>query len=252
MGIVRTGLCFDTRVLTQSRHLQSLKSLDILLFPELVDGGYAALRRGAPAHSIHDGFIDAFRSASAELSLCCIAGSLRLRTDSHSTNTSLSFFRGRIVHRYDKTHLFLPTGDRKFFRRGTTIHTFQISRGTTRLRIGVIICYDLRFPELTRSLALQGAQVICVPARWPSVRDDAWRTLLRARAIENQVFVVGCNARGREGGYSYAFDPLGKMIFSNRNRPSGVLQTFTINTQRLKLARSHHNNLREAVLLRGR
>jgi predicted amidohydrolase len=99
-------------------------------------------------------------------------------------------------------------------------------------------------------MALQGLQVLFVPARWPSARDDAWQTLLKARAIENQVFVVGCNAAGSEGGYSYAFDPLGRMIFSNRNKPPSPLQTFTFNPRRLMLARTLHNNLREAVLLR--
>ena len=250
MGFVRVGLCFDTGILTQSRYRNSLKSLDVLLLPELFDGGYDALQRGARPHAIRDDFLQSFRTTSKRFPFCCIAGSTYLVDKSHHTNTSLSFRRGRLVHRYDKIHLFVPAGDRKFFQPGTSIRTFPISLRSTRLRAGVIICYDVRFPELPRAMALQGMQVLFVPARWPLARDDAWQTLLKARAIENQIFVVGCNALGSEGGYSYAFDPLGRMIFSNRNTPPAPLQTFTFNPRRLMLARTLHNNLREAVLLR--
>jgi len=250
MGSVRLGLCYNPGILTQPRYRNALKSLDVLLFPELFDGGYAALQRGARPHSIRDDFLQSFRIASRRFSFCCIAGSTYLADNKGYTNTSLSFRRGRCIHRYDKIHLFVPAGDRKFFRPGTRAGTFPIYSRSMRLRAGVIICYDLRFPELTRTMALQGLQVLFVPARWPSARDDAWQTLLKARAIENQVFVVGCNAAGSEGGYSYAFDPLGRMIFSNRNKPPSPLQTFTFNPRRLMLARTLHNNLREAVLLR--
>ena len=81
----------------------------------------------------------------------------------------------------------------------------------------MIICYDLRFPELSRRLALEGAGVICVPAQWPKPRQEHWRTLLRARAIENQLFVVACNACGLIGkldffGMSMIIDPKGEVL----------------------------------------
>jgi len=89
-----------------------------------------------------------------------------------------------------------------------------VHAGGSNIRAGVIICYDLRFPELTRMLALGGIQVLFIPARWPAIRNDAWQTLLKARAIENQIFVVGCNAPGKEGGLSYVFDPLGECLMT--------------------------------------
>ena len=81
----------------------------------------------------------------------------------------------------------------------------------------MIICYDLRFPELSRRLAVEGAQVICVPAQWPKPRQEHWRTLLRARAIENQLYVVSCNACGIIGkldlfGMSLIIDPKGELL----------------------------------------
>jgi predicted amidohydrolase len=127
--------------------------------------------------------------------------------------------------------------------------TFSISRGSFTQRAGVVICYDLRFPELVRAMALRGMDVLFVPARWPSARDDAWYTLLKARAIENQIFVVGCNALGKEGGYSYSFDPLGRCIFSNKTATQRHFATFLLDMTTIAHARSFHQNLKEAVLL---
>jgi predicted amidohydrolase len=115
------------------------------------------------------------------------------------------------------------------------------------IEAAVILCYDLRFPDLTRLLARAGARILFVPARWPVIRDRAWRSLLRARAIENQIFVVGCNGRGKEGGYSYAVDPFGTEIYSSRSRGKPPLVVCDLSL--LVKARAHHDNLREAVPL---
>jgi omega-amidase len=250
MSSLRIGLCLDVRVLARARVAATLESLDFLVFPELVDGGYAARARGKAPHHLDDAFVNAFRDVSRAASLYCIAGSVCLRADSSSnTNTSLVFSGGRLVHRYDKMHLFTPTHDRKYFRAGTKVRTFTVSTTRPRVRSGIVICYDLRFPELIRTMASQGMKILFVPARWPRLRDDAWFTLLKARAIENQIFVVGCNAGGSEGGYSYAFDPLGHTVFSNRHRSQQTLATFSLDLQKLTVARTLHNNLRDAVLL---
>ena len=253
MKSLRVGLCFDAGVLTRKEFSKFFRSHDVVLFPELVDGGYAALYKGAAPLRLNDRFIERFRKASRTFSLTCIAGSVHfLSASSCSTNTSLVFTRGHLVRRYEKIHLFKPTLDHQYFSRGTSARTFRLTSGSLRLKAGVVICYDLRFPELIRTLAVQGMQVLFVPARWPQIRDDAWQTLLKARAIENQIFVVGCNALGREGGYSYAFDPLGAMIFSNRNSPKAKVGTCRMNPKRLEGARRLHQNIKDAVLLRGK
>jgi len=161
------------------------------------------------------------------------------------------FRRGRLIHRYDKIHLFRPAGDHRYFRPGSRIRTFRLSAGAARVRCGVIICYDLRFPELARTMTRMGLDVLFVPARWPAIRDDVWQTLLKARAIENQVFVVGCNARGEEGGWSYAFDPLGVKIFDSHDAPGEEAHAFTLNIDRIAEAHSLHRTLEEAVVLRS-
>jgi predicted amidohydrolase len=170
--------------------------------------------------------------------------------ESGGTNTSYVFSRGRVLHRYDKLHLFRPTGDQKYFVRGEGIGTFGFMVPGGRMRGGVILCYDLRFPELARVLALQKIQILFVPARWPAKRDTAWKTLLRARAIENQIFVVGCNARGNEGGQSYVFGPSGEQLHSSGSRRSSPLIKLSLDPASLAASRRLHRNLPEAVLLK--
>lgn len=224
---------------------------DIIVLPELADGGYAALRRGEGIHMPDDAYLDDMRDLSRCLRCTCIAGSLSLRrTRGGLTNSSLVFRNGRCIHRYDKIHLFKPAAEERLFRPGKSNGVFTVHSGRNRIRVGVIICYDLRFPELARMLALGGMQVLFVPARWPAVRDDAWRTLLKARAIENQIFVVGCNASGKEGGTSYVFDPVGQCLMTSADTPDQSLRRVVLDLERIREAQAMHTNLRDAVLLR--
>ena len=85
------------------------------------------------------------------------------------------------------------------------------------IKCGIIICYDLRFPELTRKLALEGIKLLFVPAQWPAARLDHWITLLKARAIENQIFVAAVNRAGEHTkdeflGGSMIINPWGEII----------------------------------------
>lgn len=250
MSTLRVGYCFQVESLADRRAAPELNGLDLLILPELADGGYAALAGGAPPHQPADPYFSSFKELTRQHPLCCVAGSACVTSSSgRRTNSSLVFQRGRMIHRYDKIHLFRPTGDTKFFSPGESFSSFTFRAGGRRLRAGVVICYDLRFPELVRAIAREGVQLLVVPARWPAIRDEAWQALLKARAIENQLFVLGCNALGAEGGYSYAFDPLGQMVFSSRKRKGKSLLSFALDLEALKAARRLHNNLREAVLL---
>ena len=241
------GLCAGERVLDRSA---ALLGLDAIVFPELLDGGYAALERGRGSHQEGDDFWQHMVDASRRLTTTIVAGSVRLIDGrGRATNTSLVFSRGRLRYRYDKIHLFGPTGDRRYFSRGHRAGVFTLARARgPRRRSAVILCYDLRFPELVRSLALAGTEILFVPARWPAVRDLAWRTLLCARAIENQLFVVGCNAPDEEGGRSYVFGPGGEELFGGRvprTRPVRIVLEFALRER----ARRLHRPLQEAVVL---
>lgn len=143
-----------------------------------------------------------------------VAGSVANVRDGKVYNTACVFDReGSCIGSYDKTHLFSPMGEDRFFTAGDHLCRFTLDG----VNCGIIICYDLRFPELSRSLALQGLDMLFVVSQWPEVRIPHLQTLTAARAIENQVFLVCCNSCGnagstRYGGKSSILDPLGNPI----------------------------------------
>lgn len=137
------------------------------------------------------GIVEEFLELSRELALV-IVGSMPEPHGEKVFNTVSVIDNGALAGVYRKMHLFSLLGEDKAFDSGDSWLLAETSIG----RVGVIICYDLRFPELSRRLALEGADVICVPVQWPKPREEHWRTLLRARAMENQLFVVSANACG--------------------------------------------------------
>ncbi|MDO9507754.1 MAG: nitrilase-related carbon-nitrogen hydrolase [Thermovirgaceae bacterium] len=106
---------------------------------------------------------------------------------------------GSLKGSYDKGHLFPLLDEPIHFSPGDHPLLFDLYGITA----AAAICYDIRFPEFIRSLALAGTDILFVPAQWPVPRIDHWTTLLRARAIENQIFVIGCNRCGEGGGDQY-------------------------------------------------
>lgn len=150
-----------------------------------------------------------------ELNVNIIAGSIsNLREDNKVYNTAYIFDRsGNCLADYDKIHVFTPMGEDKFYEKGNRVVTFELDGH----KCGIIICYDIRFLELVRMLALQKIDVLFVPAQWPAKRRFHWTTLNTARAIENQMFVVCCNSCGTAGttiygGSSRILDPWGETI----------------------------------------
>lgn len=143
-----------------------------------------------------------------------IAGSVANRKRGRVYNTAYVFDRaGECVAEYDKTHLFTPMGEDKSFAAGDTLCRFALDG----VDCAVIICYDVRFPELVRTLALPGLDVLFIVSQWPQQRMLHLHTLARARAIENQMFAVLCNACGlagktRFGGGSTIVDPWGATL----------------------------------------
>ena len=153
---------------------------------------------------------------AAELKINLVAGSVANLRDGKVYNTACVFDRtGACIAQYDKTHLFSPMGEHEHFTPGEGICRFTLDG----VSCGLIICYDLRFPELIRTMALEGLDLLFVPAEWPDVRLMHWQTLHRARAIENQMFVCACNGCGtagqtRYGGGSLIIDPWGEILAS--------------------------------------
>jgi len=249
MDTVRIALCFDPALLLTDSFADP--SADVLVMPELADTGYRQIYNGVAPHTKDDSYFNALRVESTKTVDSIVAGTMFFADKKRNTNSCFVFHKGGVRHRYDKIHLFQPCRDDEFFESGVKNESFSISLRNVTLKAGVIICYDLRFPELVRTLAARGIQILFVPARWPKIRDDAWGSLLKARAIENQIFVVGCNANDDEGGYSYVYSPTGSLVYSNADNVSEMWATFDLELDQLTHARAGHNNMADAVFLRS-
>lgn len=130
---------------------------------------------------------------------------------------------GKILAEYAKIHPFSFAGEDMKFQGGENISHFELAG----ISFAPFICYDLRFPEIFQ-IASKQAHVILVPANWPEKRSEHWKCLLRARAIENQVYIIGVNCVGEIGGIAYSgdscvIDPNGEMLLE-LPRQEGVLE----------------------------
>lgn len=163
----------------------------------------------------------AFLSRMAkELGIHIVGGSVAVRRGSRLYNTVYVADRcGRIVGTYDKVHLFAPGHEDEQFTPGNHGCAFSLDD----VPMASVVCYDVRFPEWVRMAALTGAHVIFVPAAWPISRVEHWCILNRARAIENQLFIVAVNSCGSAGdmqfgGHSMIIDPWGNVLAQGEDR----------------------------------
>lgn len=172
---------------------------DIVCLPELFTTGYDLKNVDRLAESLDHpspgNTITKIREISENKFV--VIGTILEKQDNNFYNSAFILDKsGEIIGKYRKTHLFSPMLEKEYLTPGGSINTFRIS-SLNNIKIGLAICYDLRFPELFRTMALAGADLIFVPSEFPSPKKDVWKTLLIARAIENQVFCVGVNRVGR-------------------------------------------------------
>ena len=178
---------------------------ELVILPELWSTGYALDRIGELS-SHTEVILAELCGLASRRSLWLIPGSLPESGKEGVYNTAFVISpSGKVVSRYRKIHLFPLMEEDKYMEAGRNLVLAETPWG----KVGLMICYDLRFPELARSLALKGARLLVVPAEWPGARLEHWRTLLRARAIENQFFVAGVNAGVNRVGSSDELEFLG-------------------------------------------
>lgn len=187
---------------------------DVIIIPEMWNTGYALERIHELADRNGERTEALLAGCSRKYGVNIIGGSVADKREGGVFNTIYAFDReGRKIQDYSKIHLFRLMDEEKFLQSGDRVGSLELD-GTPA---GMMICYDIRFPELARRLALGGARVLFVPAEWPKPRLHHWRTLLTARAIENQMYVVACNRVGISGtteffGHSMVIDPWGEII----------------------------------------
>jgi omega-amidase len=195
----------------------------IVIFPELWSSGYGD-NLSETASSLSTGVFAQISTIAKQLKICITGSMPEKRGD--GINNSMPFIapNGQVLGVYRKIHLFGLMGEDRRFREGQSPLNLDLPWGKT----GLAICYDLRFPELFRRYGVEGSKIIMIPSAWPLKRIGHWRTLMQARAIENQLYMVGCNTVGDSvtgegpttfGGHSMIVDPWGETILEAGTMP---------------------------------
>ena len=184
---------------------------DVVLLPELFATGFTLDPAGV-ADGAGGAVVTALRRWAARYGKA-VAGSVAVAENGRFYNRMYFVKPSGEFIGYDKRHLFAPGGEARQYTPGDSRAVVEYGG----VRFLLLVCYDLRFPELFRHLALQGAQLIFCPAEWPEARGDIWRLLAQARAAENHTFVVAVNCAGSfKGapfyGHSMVVAPSGKIL----------------------------------------
>lgn len=190
---------------------------DLVILPELwPHGGFAYDRWAEEAEPLDGPTVAALQAAARDLGATVHMGSLvERRSDGRLSNTSLVLDAdGEVTATYRKIHGFgFAEGEAVLLTPGEEVVCARTPYGG----LGLSTCYDLRFPELYRALLDRGAELFAVPSAWPMRRVEHWRLLARARAVEDQAFVLACNTAGEHAGvamagHSVVVDPWGDVV----------------------------------------
>jgi len=194
--------------------IQSLVSkTDLIVLPEMFTTGFSMnTNEICSANNFNEAL--QWMQQQALSTGAMIAGSIATRNNAYCYNRFYWVSPDGVRGQYDKHHLFAMSDEPKYFTAGTEHKQFEWHGW----QIKPILCYELRFPEWCRNNQTRPYDMLICAASWPSVRSDAWLTLLKARALENQCYVVGVNRVGADGnelqhkGDSIVFSPQGETI----------------------------------------
>jgi len=222
---------------------QALKQgADFVILPEMWKSGFVSNPTDY-AENENSALMNNLKKLARDYKAVIIPGSFTEVEKDKIYNTAYVIgANGFVKGKYRKIHIFGP--EKKHYVGGNSIPIFE-EKG---LRFGIEICYDIRFPELTRILALSGARVIFVAAQFPNPRQEHWYTILRARAMENQLFVVAVNRVGEDKHQSYfgnslVINPNGDVLLYGDDREKLLL--CEISTDEVDNVRSIRNDLKE-------
>ncbi|MDN4172359.1 carbon-nitrogen family hydrolase [Nocardioides sp. SOB77] len=210
--------------------IQDLDQTDLVMLPELwAHGGFASSTWSSTAETLSGVVISRLAEVARKLSTWIHAGSIIERAEDGAArgplgrglwNTSVLISAAGEIHTtYRKIHRFgFGEGEPQLLEAGEELAVASLEWSANQtVRAGLATCYDLRFPELFRSLGEQGAELVLLPAAWPMPRVEHWRLLGQARALENQAWVLQCNTAGTHsgvqmGGHSRIVSPAGEVV----------------------------------------
>ncbi len=195
----------------------SLRGAQLIVFPEMADTGYDVAMIAGHASSWSHGPLRQIRKSAEKNNIYVVCGLSEIENQNLYNALAVIGPEGRVAGKYRKVHLaaFSPLHEDRIFTAGGGFETVQIGE----FKCGLMICYDLRFPEMARRLVLNGAQMLLLSSAWPLSRRNHWNTLIAARAIENQVFFAAANHAGGNSSLSFCgssmiVDPFGITVSS--------------------------------------
>jgi len=196
----------------------------LFVLPEMFSTGFSmnvpAVQERVPSET--ETFL---QQLAIEFRIYVMGGLVDKESDGEARNQAVVYSpEGRLLTRYSKVHPFTLGGEAACYRAGTELSFFDWAG----MRAALFICYDLRFPEIFRSAVRAGAQLFIVIANWPVKRAGHWVTLLQARAIENQAYVVGVNRSGTDPKFTYpgcsmVVDPHGNVV-AELGKEEGIIE----------------------------
>lgn len=206
----------NTQRIIDNIHALKAQNVDIVVFPECALGGYCVdsdEQCADIAVSATSNYLLEIQMAIDGADMIAVFGFAEKASDGYY-NTAALLCPGESPRFYRKTHL-PELGYDRFVKSGDDFPVFETKYG----KLGILICFDIRFPEACRILALKGADAILLPTNWPTGADVSADLLAVARAVENKVFVATCNRVGTEKGFSFIgkskiIDPMGKILDS--------------------------------------
>jgi len=213
---------------------------EIVVLPEMFSTGFS-MNPSQLAETMEGETISWMKKIAAEKKII-LTGSVIIKDGEHYFNRLIWMLPGGAYGVYDKRHRFAYAGEDDKYTAGDK----RLIASVNGWKINLLICYDLRFPVWARQQANKNGEpeydVLIYVANWPEKRIHAWKTLLQARAIENQCYVIGVNRTGEDGnqihysGESLVADPLGEILYTKKDQED----IFTI-----RLERSRLNEVRE-------
>jgi omega-amidase len=203
-------VCLDVESNLQRLQEEALQAVaagvEMVVFPELFLTGYSRSLESSGACGVFS------KISAAAPDVLFVFGSISEARHNRVT----VWLGGRELAAYDKVHLFSPNGEQEMWDAGRSYVAFE----WRDLRVGLMNCNDVRFPEQARALKLEArCDLLVVPAWWPWRRDHIWSALLQARAAENELWVLGCCIAGSvwpgeefAGAGNHVFDPAGEAV----------------------------------------
>jgi len=221
-------------------YIQALKGeVDLVLFPECALTGYCvnnaeAAEKIAVCLDPLDENLERIGEVSMRANITTVIGAAEVR-EGKIFNSAVIFEAGRVPKVYRKTHLPFMGLDR-FATPGAELPIYELASG---VKLGILICFDMRFPEAARSLALKGADILLIPTNWPEGAEVSADHICIARAAESRVFVMAANRVGVENGFTFLgrskiIHPTGKILAQAGSEPVTILAELDLAEARTK------------------